>query len=96
MRLFLALWLALFAVQTSDLIAAVSPDECVESRGGAADDACPDSCARCLCCARGPVFVPHAAVPAAGEPMVPLPVPPSSDSATSGEPHGIFHVPKTR
>lgn len=95
-RLFLALWLALFAVQTSDLIATVVPDECVESDAGTADDACPDDCARCVCCARVPVFVPHVAAVAAGEPIVPRPIPPSSDAATSAEPHGIFHIPKTR
>jgi hypothetical protein len=96
MRLFLVLWLALFAVQTSDLLAAVSPDECAESDAGAADDACPDDCARCVCCARAAVFVAHAVPPLAGVPVAPLPIVAPGDRPSSADPHGILHVPKTR
>jgi hypothetical protein len=96
MRLLLALWLALFTVQSSGLVAAVSPDECVESSAGAADDVCPDDCARCVCCARVPLFVPHVLAPPAREQATPLPRVGVTDCPASAEPSGIFHVPKTR
>ena len=92
-RLFLALWLALFAVQTCDLIAAIAPDGCVED-SGKANDQCPESCARCVCCARVSAFIPpmpsldpdaEAARPVAQRPH---------DPSTIPSPRTIFHVPK--
>ena len=93
-RLFLALWLAAFAVQTTDLVAAVVPDECTEDTRGSAGDPCSDDCARCVCCARLPVFVPQVV---GSTPLGVLdtadPLPPVAPS-TSPLPRGILHVPK--
>lgn len=94
MRVFLALWLVLFAVQTSDLIAVVSPDECVDAGAGAPGDACPDSCARCICCARVPVVVLPAPIDAAPAAVASADRPASVDPATDPAPRGILHVPR--
>jgi hypothetical protein len=92
-RLFLALWLALFAVQTCDVIAAIAPDGCVEE-SGAPDDRCPESCARCVCCARVAAFLPPgpATSPVAG--LVRATVAPPLDPSTTPSPRAVFHVPK--
>jgi hypothetical protein len=95
-RIFLALWLALFAVQASDLVAACAPDDCVEQSEEAAGDNCPDDCARCVCCARVPVFVPHPVDNAPSEARAGLAGPAVIDAVTSAEPRGILHVPRTR
>ena len=93
-RLFLAVWLAAFVVQTTDLLASIIPDDCVEDTRGSAADPCSDNCARCVCCARPPVFVPHilatppSDVLAADDPLSPI------DRVTSPAPRGILHVPK--
>jgi hypothetical protein len=94
-RLFLALWLALFAVQTTDLLAVVAPDTCTEETRGTASDPCKDGCPRCLCCARAATFIPAfprllAAAVAHFEAVPPL------DPTTTPSPRGIFHVPKAR
>jgi hypothetical protein len=93
-RFLLAIWLAAFAAQTTDLFASVIPDGCVEETRGSAGDACPENCARCVCCARLPVFVPQllAPVPAdtGGATEPPAPLAPS----TNAPPLGILHVPK--
>lgn len=94
MRLFLALWLAVFAVQTTDLVALVAPDECTERSGASAPDDCRDGCLRCVCCARVPVFEAHSKLPA-GTPAPTItnavmrirPVPDPG-------PRAIYHVPK--
>jgi hypothetical protein len=93
-RVLLAFWLALFVLQTTELLAGVVPDECVEDTRSAGDDPCPQNCAYCVCCARLPVFVP-VAVPLA--PAEPLAMPASAASVSqpaSPAPRGIFHVPK--
>ncbi len=95
-RLFLVVWLALFAVQTSDLVAAVAPDGCTEYSTRSGSDPCPDGCARCVCCARVAVFVPQGMDAVASGPRSDIPVPPSIDRISSAEPRGILHVPKTR
>lgn len=93
-RFLLVLWLAAFAVQTSEVLAAVAPDQCVEDTGSASDP-CPEQCARCVCCARVPssiapvltiaaIEMPADVVPRAPERQLP-----------SAEPHRILHVPKT-
>ena len=94
-RLFLALWLAVFAVQTTDLWAVVAPDGCTESTDASAPDDCRDGCLRCVCCARVPVFVTQNPVPAASPGFViagaivrELPI---ADPAS----RAIYHVPKT-
>ena len=93
-RLFLALWLAVFAVQTTDLWAIVAPDGCTESTDASAPDDCRDGCLRCVCCARVPVFVAQTPVPAASPGFViadaivrELPI---ADPAS----RTIYHVPK--
>ncbi len=95
-RLFLAVWLVAFAVQSTDLPASVVPDGCVEDTRGSAADPCPEDCARCVCCARLLGFVPHllAAAPTdAVADAVPLP---PIDPSTNAVPRGILHVPKAR
>ena len=94
LRVFLTLWLAAFAVQTTDLLATVIPDSCVEDTRGSAADPCPENCARCVCCARLPVFVPHVLAPTAADVLgVDDPLPPI-ERTTNPAPRGILHVPK--
>lgn len=95
MRLFLALWLAAFSVQSADLLAAIVPDDCVEETRGSAGDPCSDDCARCVCCARVPLFVPHVLAPAPADPLAVADSRQPLDPATSPQPRGILHVPKT-
>ena len=93
-RFVLAIWLAVFAIQGTELLASVIPDECVEDTRGSATDPCPESCARCVCCARLPVFLPHLAAALPTDPVVtPAPLPPLG-RFTSPQPRGILHVPK--
>lgn len=95
-RLFLAVWVTLFAVQASELLAAVMPDDCVEDVRGSAEDPCPDNCARCVCCAQLPVSVTPlpAGVPAEAAATTAVALP--GDLVVSADPRGILHVPKTR
>jgi hypothetical protein len=95
-RLVLAVWLALFASQTAGLMAAVAPDGCVEDGRGSASDSCPDSCARCLCCARVPPLVTPLVSEISAAPLTGPALPSTNSSATSADPGGIFHVPRTR
>ena len=92
-RLLLTVWLAAFVVQSTDLLASIIPDDCVEDSRGSSDP-CSDSCARCVCCARLPIFVPQVA---ASAPLNVLgiadPLPPIH-RVTSPAPRGILHVPK--
>jgi hypothetical protein len=92
-RLFLAVWLAAFAVQTTDVLAAVAAETCDEE-SGAAFDPCPEACAHCLCCARVTASMPQ-------NPPVPLGAdgqrggtPAPLDPSTTASPHGVYHVPK--
>ena len=93
-RLFLALWLAVFTVQTTDLLTVVAPDGCTESTDASAPDDCRDGCLRCVCCARLPVFVPQTPVPIAvsafviDDPLVRV------RSVADPGPRAIYHVPK--
>jgi hypothetical protein len=92
-RLFLAVWLAAFALQSANVLALVVPDDCTEEVSGTEADPCPDACPRCFCCARGPAFVPQVAP--ASVPQVVLHGPtPFLAPATTPSPHGIYHVPK--
>jgi hypothetical protein len=93
-RLFLTVWLAGFVVQSTDLLASIIPDDCVEETRGSAFDPCPENCARCVCCARVPVFVPqvHAAAPTAAPGVADL-LPPI-DRPMNPAPRGILHVPR--
>ncbi len=93
-RLFLAVWLAAFAVQSTDLLASVIPDDCVEDTRGSGGDPCPDTCARCICCARVPVFVPQVLASAPLDALVVANILPPIDHQTSPAPRGILHVPK--
>ena len=94
-RLFLAVWLAAFAVQTTDLLALVAPDECTEDVQGSAADPCPDGVRAVR------VLRPSAGLRATGHhgPRRPTPQPrlsllPPLDPFTAASPQGIFHVPK--
>ena len=93
-RLFLAVWLAAFAVQSTDLLATIIPDDCVEDTRGSATDPCSENCARCVCCARVPVFVPQVLASASSDALVVADTLPSIDRQTSPAPRGILHVPK--
>jgi hypothetical protein len=93
-RLFLAAWLAAFAVQTSDVLTLTAPDACTEDVRGSADDPCPDSCPRCLCCARILMFVPQVTSDLTTRQVsFARPLPPL-DPSTTASPQGIYHVPK--
>jgi hypothetical protein len=94
MRLFLVVWLVAFAGQTTGLVASVIPDECVEDTRGSAADSCPENCARCVCCARLPVFVPQVLASAAVETPAIADLLPPIDPSTNALPRGILHVPK--
>ena len=94
MRFFLTLWLAAFAIQSADLLAAVAPDECVEDTRGSSADPCDENCARCVCCARVPVFVPQTLTPATATTLAIAVTFQPIDPSTSPEPRGILHVPK--
>jgi hypothetical protein len=93
-RLFLAVWLAAFAVQSTDLLATVVPDDCVEDTRGSAGDPCPENCARCVCCARLTVFVRQALTSTPADTVVDVAPVPLIDRYTSAAPRGILHVPK--
>jgi hypothetical protein len=93
--LFLALWLALFSVQSADIVALVAPDDCFDvGQSDDRQDPCPDFCPRCVCCVRiavSPSFGPRIGI----EPPTIAVVPVVLDSFTNPQPRVIFHVPKT-
>ena len=91
-RLFLAFWLVAFGAQSTGVFAMVAPDACVEDAGAAGDDNCPDTCARCACCARMPVNIAPLRV-AAPNHARPVRVT-TTDHLTSGVPRGVLHIPK--
>ena len=93
-RLFLVIWLAAFAVQSTELLAGVVPDDCVEETRGAADS-CPQNCARCVCCARLPMFVAPVLTQASLDTPASAAILPPTDFSTSAFPRGVLHVPKT-
>ena len=94
-RLLLAVWLAAFAVQTTDLVALVAPDECTEKVEGTATDPCADgACTRCVCCARVPAFVPQGLLGPVVQRITRVSQLPPLEPFTAASPQGIFHVPK--
>jgi hypothetical protein len=93
-RLFLAVWLAAFAVQTTDVLMAVAPDSCTEDVEGTAADPCPEGCPRCVCCARVPAFVPQDAGAVPIEPVGLNAARPPLEPSTTPSPRVIYHVPK--
>ena len=97
-RTLVLLIVVLCAVQSTQLIAFIAPDDCLElSSGGnqGEDDDCPTQCARCLCCARRPLPVPEASVHAPDAQMAPSTVPVDLLVQSSGSPQDVFHVPRT-
>lgn len=92
-RLCLAIWLAAFTFQATDLLALVAADECTESVDTPGSDPCPESCPRCLCCVRVATFIPTAVTDLA-PPVTRLSVLPPAIPSTTPSPHGILHVPK--
>ena len=94
MRLFLALWLAVFAVQSTELLTVVAPDGCVESTGGSATDDCRDGCLRCVCCARVAAFVTQSHTPAGAPGLATTPIALRVRPAADPGPRAIYHVPK--
>ena len=94
-RIFLACWLAVFALQSADVLALVAPDGCFETAEGGDDDGCPDQgCPRCLCGARIPVPL-TTTVTAGLEPPAVLAPPVFLPPATAASPRRILHVPKS-
>ena len=94
LRVFLTLWLAAFAVQSTELLASVVPDDCVEDTRGSDGDPCQENCARCVCCARVPIFILHVELPAAAV-LVKTVSLPRLERPTASFPPSIYHVPKT-
>jgi hypothetical protein len=96
-RLFIALWLAVVSIQSTDLLALIAPDSCADAGTGVggADDPCEGDCARCVCCTRVPTRMPVVTVwdPAPSSAGVP---PTLIDLSSNAAPRGILHVPKTR
>ena len=97
MRLFLAVWLVAFSLQSADVFALVAPDGCAElGQADGAGDRCPDdSCATCICCARrpGPAATP---VTLEFEPPAIAASPAVISLSSSASPRQILHVPKAR
>jgi hypothetical protein len=95
-RLFLACWLAVFALQSADVFALVAPDGCFDvSEGNESDDNCPDQgCTRCLCGARIPAPV-TTTMTMSLEPPSAFAPPAFRTPATSAAPRRILHVPKS-
>ena len=71
----------------------VVPDGCVEDTRGSTADPCPENCARCVCCARLPIFIPQIESPASDVLVTAVSLPPIQRSTIS-TPQTIFHVPK--
>jgi hypothetical protein len=93
-RLFLAVWLALFAVQSSDLVMVLAPDDCVQDTRGTSSDACGDDCARCVCCHRAPSLIASLTAAPTIARIVDFAALPFDTDRPSAEPHRILHVPK--
>jgi hypothetical protein len=92
-RVFLAVWLAAFTLQTTEVLAVIAADTCAEDVLGSVADPCPEGCPRCVCCARISASVPQV-MRAFVEHVKPTrPVPPLAPSTTP-RPHKVFHVPK--
>ncbi len=94
MRAFLVLWLALFSVQTSGVVAVVAADDCVEFAVDEHTDTCPDICLRCVCCARMTVVPSLLAEPCASAVATAAPPTPVTPRVTTAHPPRILHVPK--
>ena len=93
-RLFLALWLAVFALQTTDLLTVVAPDGCAESTDASVPDDCRDGCLRCVCCARVPVFVTQNPVPVRLARLRARRRERAERPVADPGPRAIYHVPK--
>jgi hypothetical protein len=93
-RLFLVLWLAVFAVQATELLTVVAPDGCTENASTSAGDACRDGCLRCICCARVPVFVTQGSTSAAAPGIAVTEAIVRARAVADPTPRAIYHVPK--
>lgn len=93
-RFVLAVWLALFAVQSSDIVMVLAPDDCVEDTRGTSSDACGDDCARCVCCHRVPSLIASLTVAPTITQVVDFADRPLDRHPPSAEPNRILHVPK--
>lgn len=93
MRLFLAVWLGVFALDTSGAVALVAPDDCVALVDVEADEGCPDTCPRCVCCARAPGLASPTIMSGSNASTwtVWLPL---LEPVTHPAPRGILHIPK--
>jgi hypothetical protein len=95
-RWFLAVWLVALSIESTDLLALMAPDECLELAGdSSATDPCPDVCFRCFCCARTTVM-PSLTPKAAPAPALVTPsLRKAGDAERVAHPLDIFHVPKS-
>ncbi len=97
LRLLLVVWLGVFSFQSGNLLVLVAADDCVQlATDRTAGDPCPDTCARCVCCARVAASVSSDVMSAPVDRPVVAAALAEFDFPTSAEPHGILHVPKTR
>ncbi|HEY1303853.1 MAG TPA: hypothetical protein VGF24_09920 [Vicinamibacterales bacterium] len=94
-RVLLALWLGLFAMQATDVLAFVAPDDCVGGCSSSRDDACQTgTCMRCVCCARTVAPVTPVTVVLSSTASVVVDVPSFTEFVPSPDPRGILHIPK--
>ena len=83
------------AIQTTEALTLLLPDDCTTVAGASGEDDCQAACARCLCCAR------RAPSDAARTADVPLErraaaiIPLESRAAADTPPRDVFHVPKS-
>lgn len=91
--------MALCALQATEALALVVPDDCATVTDSAGheeeDDDCPDRCVRCLCSARRSSPVPSTISPVSSVASRLLQLPRTGGVAAGGVPRDVFHVPKT-
>lgn len=94
-RLFLAVWLALFALQSGGVVLAIAPDDCVYATRGTPSDSCRDDCARCVCCHRVQSMAAALAAVAPVAHLIEVAALSFDNARATAEPRDILHVPKT-
>jgi hypothetical protein len=84
---------ALFVVQTTEVVSWIAPDTCAEETRRSAD-LCPEGCPRCICCARIVPFVTQTIVDALPQELTRGRAPVLFEAPADPGPRGIYHVPK--
>jgi hypothetical protein len=94
-RVLFAVWLGLFALQASDVLAFVAPDDCIGDSSSSRDDACQaGTCMRCVCCARTVAPVTPVADVVSSSTSVVVDQPSCTEFLPSPAPRAILHIPK--